>query len=261
MFDTSTHEIIRALCTLPPEIVSFLTLILCGLSILAALYWYGLIGLFAYQVLAVVIGNIQVLQISHFALINEPMALGNVVFATTFIVADVMTQHFGAERAKQALNISFWAQVIVTILMILSLGHSPEIVTQDSNLKALADKNYTALINIFTPSPRILIASLIAYFISQRFIIVFVIFMQRILHGRLLWLRQNLSMFLAGLLDTLGFTVLAWIVLSSVPVQYMTLWKSYILPAILFRLIIAPLSTPFVYATLALARKKNHEPI
>jgi uncharacterized integral membrane protein (TIGR00697 family) len=258
MLDTVTHHRIHLFHLWPPEALSLLTLGICGVGILGLFRFYGMAGLFAYQAMAVVIGNVQVLQISQFGLFNEPMALGNVVFATTFLVSDILAEHFGATQAKRAVMISFWAQIWVTVFMVISLGHSPLIQTPDANLALMADKNYQALLQIFTPSMRILLASLTAYVLAQWFDIWVLGAIRRITGARYVWLRQNLSMFLAGLLDNMIFTALAWVVLSSTPVGHATLWKTYILPALIFRIVISFCATPIIYLSYRVKHDTTH---
>ncbi len=258
MLDTLTHSFIHFFHPWPPEVLSIVSLLVCALGILGMFRFYGMAGLFAYQAMAVIIGNIQVLQIAQFKILNEPMALGNVVFATTFLVSDILDDHYGAEKAKKAVLISFWAQIWVTLFMLISLGHAPQIYTSDANLASFAQKNYDALLQIFTPSLRILIASLTAYLVAQWFDIWVLKMIRQRTGSKHAWLRQNLSMFLASLVDNLIFAGLAWVVLSSTPVSSSTLWKTYIVPALLFRIVISALSTPITYLCQKIRTNEGH---
>jgi uncharacterized integral membrane protein (TIGR00697 family) len=247
MIDNLTLSLIQSMQVLPAELLSFITFIVCSVGLLGLMRYYGLYGLIAYQAMAVVIGNVQVLQITQFSTFNIPMSLGNVVFASTFLVSDILAEHYGADKAKKAVMISFWAQIWVTIFMVISLGHTPLIETTDPNLAKMADLNYKALMQIFTPSIRILIASLVAYMIAQFFDIWIIGAIKRLTGEGHVWVRQNLSMYLAGFVDNIIFTFLAWIVLSSTPVAMGTLWETYVFPSALFRIVISLLATPVIY--------------
>lgn len=247
MLDQITHIVAASLFVWRPEFVSILTLMICAAGILGLHRYFGLMGLISYQIMAVVVGNIQVLQITQFQLFSEPMALGNVLFSTTFLVSDIICAHFGRKEAHRAVLLSFWAQIWVTVFMVISLGHNPVIQTADTALLSFAEKNYAALSQIFTPSLRILTASLFAYMVSQYFVIHIIGVIRNLMGEKHAWLRQNVSMLLASFMDTFLFTWVAWIILSPAPVSMHTLMMTYIVPALLFRILISPLSTPITY--------------
>ena len=76
-------------------------LLFCFSSILVFLKLFGYVGLYVYSALAVIIGNIQVLKTVDFFYSPEPVALGTVLFASTFLCTDILSEHFGKEKAKK----------------------------------------------------------------------------------------------------------------------------------------------------------------
>jgi len=64
-------------------------LLFCFSSILLFLKLFGYVGLYVYSALAVIIGNIQVLKTVDFFYSPEPVALGTVLFASTFLCTDI----------------------------------------------------------------------------------------------------------------------------------------------------------------------------
>ena len=69
------------------ELIWFLFLLFCFSSILIFLKLFGYVGLYVYTVVAVIAGNIQVLKIVDFFYFIEPVALGTILFASTYFPA------------------------------------------------------------------------------------------------------------------------------------------------------------------------------
>ena len=76
-------------------------LFFCFFSILIFLKLFGIVGLYVYSALAVIVGNIQVLKQVDFFYSPEPVALGTVLFASTFLCTDILSEYFGREKANK----------------------------------------------------------------------------------------------------------------------------------------------------------------
>ena len=87
--------------TLSTELLWIIFLFFCFSSILIFLKIFGYIGLYIYSVIAVIAANIQVLKIVDFFYSPEPIALGTVLFASTFLCTDILSEYFGKEKARQ----------------------------------------------------------------------------------------------------------------------------------------------------------------
>ncbi len=229
------------------EVLTILLFLVCAVTILALLKFYGAFGLYVYNSLAIVFANIQVLRFTQYETFSTPVALGTVLFTTTYFVNDVITEHYGAECAKKSVTMGFWAQVIVTVWMMLALGHPLPAVEHVSATIVEANSNYDAMLQLFTPSMRILIASLVAYLCSQWLDIYIFNRLRAITKGKLLWFRQNLAMFVSGLFDTFLFSFLAWMLLSETAISWHELFFTYILSAQLMRIILNVSLTPLIY--------------
>ncbi len=220
--------------------VELVSVYLFGTSVLIILglfRYLGLHGLYAYNVIATILANIQVLKISQFSLSPEPVALGTITFATIFLVSDMITEHYGKEAAQRSIWISFSAQIIVTILMVLTLGHTP----------VTGDAGHLAMETLFVPSPRLVIASLVSFVISLMLDIQLYNALNRWTHQRFLWLRTGASTIVGALADNIIFSTLAWVILSPTPVSMHTLIYTYILGTYVARVLIAIASTPVMY--------------
>ena len=109
------------------------------------------------------------------------------------------------------------------------------------------DKAHGAMVALFMPSPRILLAGLLAYVLSQFFDIYVFEWVGRMTQRRWLWLRTNVATLLSGLVDNVIFSVLAWVILNPEPINFSSLVFTYILGTYLARGLVALLSTPVMY--------------
>lgn len=241
MFDASLNQLILFLQNLLPEVGLLNLFLVCVVLIFAMMRLFGSAGLFAFMCLAVVAGNIQVLKLSHFSYQSEAVALGTVLFSTTFLCVDILAEYYGRASAKKAVWLSFSAMLIMMILMVLTLGFKPLATTDQQNVQS-------AMETLFLPIPSLFVASLIAYFVSQMNDVWLFLTLSKLTLGRMLWLRAVFSTAISAFLDNVIFSVLAWIVLAKTPLDWDTVFYSYILGTYPQRLIIAVLGVPMIYA-------------
>ena len=246
--DSLFINLINALELFSPEVLLALGFFTCIAFILLAFRFFGALGLVCYSVLAVTIANMQVLKLGAFSYIDEPVALGTVMFTTLFTTSDLITEHYGADLAKKTIYLTFLMQIFVILSMVLVIAH-PEAGNQKTSIQV-------ALEALFTPSLRLLIASLIAFIISQHIdICIFSALKKR--HGKhLLWLRANASTLISGLFDTVVFSILAWIVFAPTPLSMTTVLIGFIAASQALRAFISIFSTPLLYISY---RLKPHD--
>ena len=215
----------------------FIMLIFCFSSILIFLRLFGFAGLYVYSALAVIIGNIQVLKTVDFFYSPEPVALGTVLFASTFLCTDILSEHFGKDKAQKNVLIGFVSFLFITIVMLITIGFNP----------SANDWVQDSLENIFTPMSRFFIASMIAYLVSQYFDVWIYSAIKNLTTNKFLWLRNNLSTVLSSLIDNTVFSILAWIILNPNPETFYNVIMIYILGTYILRIFIAFIDTPFMY--------------
>ena len=240
-------ELTTILNSLSTELMWFIMLLFCFFSILIFLRIFGYIGIFIYSALAVIAGNIQVLKTVDFFYSPEPVALGTILFASTFLCTDILSEYYGKEKARMNILIGFSAFLFMTLLMVITIGFQP------SN----ADWVQESLSNVFTPMTRFFIASMIAYLISQYFDVWLFNYLKQALSGKSLWLRNNLSTIISSLVDNTVFSIFAWILLNPEPVSVYNVIMIYILGTYLLRIFIALLDTPFIYIAKLFVPKTN----
>lgn len=219
------------------ETLSIISFIFGIIFMLFMMRFFGLTGLYVYSSTATITANIQVLKLMSFASISEPVAMGTATFSTIFLCNDIITEHYGKDAAKQNIWLSFVTQILITISMVISIGFK-----EYGN-----DKAHDAIVTLFLPAPRLLIASLVAFVASQLFNIAIFSKIAQYCHNKMLWLRSNVALMLSELLDNIIFSLLAWFILAPTPVSTHTLIYTYILGTYVLRVIFALFSTPVIY--------------
>ncbi len=230
-------ELTNYLNTISTEIIWIVFLLFCFSSILIFLKIFGYIGLYIYSAVAIIAANIQVLKLVDFFYSPEPIALGTALFTSIFLCTDILSEHFGKEKAQQNVLIGFLAFLFITITMLFTIGFNP----------AEEDWIHDSLSNVFTPMTRFFIASMIAYLISQYFDVWIYDKIRKFTGNKNLWLRNNLSTILSSLIDNSVFSLLAWIILNPDPQTLYNVIMIYILGTYFLRVFIAVIDTPFLY--------------
>lgn len=247
MTDNDILPIIYYLHSLSGEFISVLLFIFGAFSILLMLRFFGSSGLYVYSAMATILANIQVLKLGQFSFFPEPVALGTITFATVFLTSDLITEHYGKEAAYKSVWINFTIQILTTITMLLILGTKP----------IDGDIFHDALSKIFLPAPRLIIASLIAFVISQLLEVTLFQMISNINKGKMLWLRTNASVMLSSLVDNIIFSTLAWVILAPSPASMHSLIYTYILGTYIMRVILSLLSTPIMYLSYSFLEKNK----
>ena len=257
------QNVINSISNQNTEVVWFIMLILCFLSILVFLRLFGYVGLYVYSAIAIIAANIQVLKqanFNFFSSINEkiipfyepsPIALGTILFASTFLCTDILSEYYGKEKARTNVLIGFCSFFLMTILMLVTIGIQP---AEGEWVSMVQD----SLAILFTPMTSIFVASMIAYLISQYFDIWFFNYLKTISSNKLLWLRNNVSTAVSSLIDNTIFSIFAWIILNPNPFLLSDVIMTFILGVYLLRVFIALLDTPFIYLAKYFIPKENN---
>ncbi len=266
LFSLIPQNIINFILNQNTEVVWFMMLILCFFSILVFLRLFGYAGLYVYSAIAIIAANIQVLKqanFNFFSSINEkiipfyepnPIALGTILFASTFLCTDILSEYYGKEKARKNVLIGFCSFFLMTILMLVTIGIQP---AEDEWVSMVQE----SLAIIFTPMTSIFVASMIAYLISQYFDIWFFTYLKSISSNKLLWLRNNVSTAVSSLIDNTIFSIFAWIILNPNPFALNDVIMTFILGVYLLRVFIALLDTPFIYlAKYFIPNQKKYSP-
>ena len=207
---------------------------------LIAFYIWGKYGLYVMMATGIIICNIQVIKtIQIFGFVAT---LGNIVYASIFFNTDILSEIYGKKEAKKAVWMGFYALIVATVAMQFAIRFKPD----------ASDIMQPHLRAIFNFMPRIVLASLSAYLISQHHDVWAFHFWKRLTGERRLWLRNNLSTMVSQLIDTTVFTFLAFWGTFPWPVFWQIFITTYI-----FKWIIALIDTPFLYFARWLFKRKK----
>ena len=95
------------------ELLLIGTLVVLYGAVLLWFYLFGTGGLMAFTVFATIAANIEVLILID--AYGMEMTLGNILFATTFLVTDILSEVAGKKAAQQAV----WAGIAANVLFII----------------------------------------------------------------------------------------------------------------------------------------------
>lgn len=212
--------------------------------IILAYRLFGKWGLVMWIPISVIVANIQVIQtVELFGLVAT---LGNIVYATSFLVTDILSENYGKKEAQKAVWIGFFSLISMTILMNLALVFQP--LAGDD----FAASTHEATSTIFKLMPRIATASLIAYLLSQRHDVwAFHFWKKHFSKDHQLWLRNNLSTMISQLIDSAVFVLIAFYGVF----ENQLLWEIF-LTTYFLKWIVAAADTPFVYWAKHIGKRK-----
>ena len=231
----------------PVIITWILFLFFCLFSILILLKFFGPAGLYMYTVIAIIAANIQILKIVDFPFFKNPIALGTILFSSTFLSTDILTEYYGRKFARKNILMGFVGFLLMTIIMLFTLGFSPFDFIEAGKEYAWAVKTQENLLGIFLPFPTFFIASMIAYLFSQYFDVWFYERIAELTSNKYLWIRNNISTMTSSLLDNTIFSIFAWIIFNPNPLDFNVVLFTFILGTYLLRIVIAIIDTPFIY--------------
>lgn len=218
-------------------------LIFSFVSLLLFYRFFGKLGLFIWIPLSVVIANIQVQKtIEWFGL---TCTLGNILYASSFTVTDILSENYGKREAQKAVVIGFVSLIFSTIAFQGTLLYQP----------APSDLVQSSLEGIFSLMPRLVVASVAAFLVSQTHDVWAYHFWKRLLPARRwIFLRNNLSSLASQALDSVVFvTVAFWGVYEQ-----SVLWEIF-LTTYLLKVLVTLCDTPLIYIAVKLQRfEKNH---
>ncbi len=213
------------------ELLWFLMMALNFGAIILAYRFFGKIGLFIWVPIAVILANIQVIK--EVNLFGLSATLGNIIYATSFLATDILSENYGKKEARKAVYIGFFAILAMTLFMNISLYFKP-------GENDWAQEHLSA---VFSIMPRIALASILAYAVSQMHDVwAYDFWRDRAPGKKLIWIRNNASTWVSQLIDSVVFVFVAFLGEFPLSVLFQILVTTYFL-----KVIVAAADTPFVY--------------
>ena len=161
---------------------------------------FGKEGMYLWTVVATICANIEVLiMVDAFGM---EMTLGNILFASTFLVTDILSELYGRREAQTAVYMG-----IATSIAFVLLSQSWMLYVPNGN-----DFAMPSIRAVFSNTPRLMLVGILVYAVAQTFDVwayhAWWDYTSRRFRDtrRFLWLRNNGSTLLSQLLNTVLFT-------------------------------------------------------
>ena len=190
--------------------------------------------------LSIFIGSITIASVLASKIIDVFglfMPAGVLAYSITFICTDVISEIWGKKRANATVLGGFIALLCVLLLVQLSLVWP----------KAPFWTNEAAFNSILGSTSRIIVASFIAYLISQFHDVWAFHFWKKVTKERHLWLRNNLSTAVSQFFDTFIFITIAFYGVMPIGSLIFGQW--------IVKMTIALLDTPVIYLVVHQVRR------
>ncbi len=212
----------------------FIFQIIVALSCTVVAFRLGRSWLIALIAVQTVIMNIFVLKMMN--VFSLEVTGGNVLYASVFLGTDLLCEHYGKKQARQAVWIGFSAAVFFIIMSQFIIWYTPSQLENGAFL-------HNALATIFETTPRIVLASMGGYLVSQHLDIYIYTHIKKRTGDKYLWLRNNGSTLVSQFIDSIFFTFVG---LYGIVANADNVWH-IILFTYLIKVLIAFLDTPFMY--------------
>ena len=186
-------------------------------------------GLIVWVSIASIIANLTVCKMID--VFNFTTSLGNVIFASTFLATDILSEKYSAKEARKSVYLSIFSSITFIIITQLTLVFIPssEDVVQES-MKSL-----------FSINLRTSIASMGMFFIANMLDIYIYNKLKEKLPKKL-WLRNNVATITCNCIENYFFNTFAFLGIFSIPTII-----SIATTTTIIEIIIAICDTPFLY--------------
>ena len=138
-------------------IVLVLSLVISFGSTVLFLKLFGKSGLFACMGICAVFANVEVLILVH--AFGMDQTLGNTLFASSFLATDILSELYGKKEANKGVLVGIITTILFILLSTMWINYVP----------AEGDWAMPFVKQLFANTPRVLIASLVAYAVSEAF--------------------------------------------------------------------------------------------
>lgn len=197
---------------------------------------FGKTGLYVFTAISAILANIQVCK--NVDIFGLSTTVGNVLYAASFLVTDILSENYGKKAAQKAVYIG----IFTTVIFLIGTQGLLRFVPNENDIMN------GPMTELFGFVPRVATGSIIGYICSQSIDVALYHFIWKKTGDgkKMLWLRNCGSTLTSQAVDTVVFTFIAfWGVYEK------SVFVSILLTTYFFKAVVAFCDTPFVY----LARK------
>lgn len=199
-------------------------------------YLFGKKGLLIWNCVALIMANMEVIiLIEAFGL---KMTLGNVCFASSFLVTDLLCEKYTRKDANMTVLAGFLVTIVFVLITQFWLLYTP----------ANTDTLMPHFVAIFSNTPRVILAGLVVYLVVQLLDVKLYYYWWGVTNKfsndkrRFLWVRNNLSTIISQFFNAFLFNIIAFYGVFSDSDLLNVMVSTFII-----YLIMALLDTPFIY--------------
>lgn len=213
------------------NIVLLATEIVLTFGVVVALHrWFQADGITVWVAVATVLANIMTAKTVN--LFGLDTTLGTVLFASTFLATDILTECYGKDKAKRAVKLGVISAICFIVASQIALAYTPSAIDY-------ADESMRGL---FALNLRISIASVTMYFIANYVDVLLYDKLKEKMDGKKMWVRNNISTILCNGLENFCFIWLAFAGIYS-GMDILIIAGS----TTLIEILVAVCDTPFLY--------------
>lgn len=216
------------------ELLILLEIALTFTALLLVNKFLGKEGLIAWVALASVLANILTVK-STFLSLGWAYTEGSILFASTFLATDFLSERYGKKTASKAVTIGVIANIMLIVFTQFSLlyGSTPWTEGVAASFK-----------DVFTISLRVTISSVVMYYLANQADVLLYNFLKEKTNSKHMWLRNNVSTILCNCIENFFFMFGAFLGVEGYSVGNIL---EMILTTSAVEAIIGLLDTPFLY--------------
>ena len=191
---------------------------------------FGKTGMIAWVGMATILAN--VITAKNANVFGLSTAIGTVMFASTFLATDILTEYHSVKDARTAVYVGLFSDVMLIIATQIALLYQP------------SEFDYAdgAMQTLFALNLRISLASMVMYVIANLVDVQLYHTLKEKSKGKKLWLRNNVSTIICNCAENFGFIGLAFAGIYD--------WKTIATIALstsVIEAMVAICDTPFLY--------------
>lgn len=181
------------------ELLLIISLLISYSAVVLLFKLFGKSGVFVWISVCAILANIEVTILVH--AFGMEQTLGNTLFASSFLATDILSEVYGKKEADKGVYIGIFTIVVFIVFSYIWVHYIP----------SEHDWAMASVKTLFTNTPRILVASLASYAVSELFDVWLYQKCWNLTESKtgskskLLWVRNNFSTLLSQLLNIIIF--------------------------------------------------------
>ena len=186
-------------------------------------------GLYVWIGISTIIANIIVCK--NIELLGITATLGNVMFASNYLAADIMCEKYGYKDSRKAVILGVVSQIIFIITTMIAISYIP----------SSEDMVNDSMKTLFSINLRVSISSITMY-LASNMLDIYLFEKLKKKYPEKLWLRNNISTIIANCLENYFFVFFAFVGIYDIGTILAIATSTSLL-----EIIIAVFDTPFIY--------------